>query len=137
MSRLRVLACAAGVAVVFTSCGFFQSDLAAGRSDFAKAFTASGGRVEGVVVEDARTQTVAGHRYGVVRLRSAGLQQGGFDAVRLLLSGEMANAFDADARLEAIFVVLNTDGFPPSQATGFHREEIVGKTAPNGQETPG
>ena len=52
MSRLRVLACAAGVAVVFTSCGFFQSDLAAGRSDFAQAFTASGGRVEGVVVEE-------------------------------------------------------------------------------------
>jgi hypothetical protein len=41
------------------------------------------------------------------------------------LSDNLFSAFRADPELEAVFLVVNADGYPPNQAAGYHREQIL------------
>lgn len=123
--RFRIAAVALGGVLLLSSCGFFQRGPSEEES-FAEHFTAYPGHVDGVKFEDVRLHTAEGRRYGIVHLRGTGLQEGGWNVMQGFLSDNLASAFRADPKLEAVMLVVNSDGYPPNQAAGYHREQVLG-----------
>jgi hypothetical protein len=102
--RVALILVAITAATAITSITSCRLATRRGPDTFARSFTDYPGHVDGVRLEDARVEVVAGHRYGVVRIRSVGLQRGGWDVLRQFLGDQISNAFEADPALEAVFI---------------------------------